>query len=207
MVDWAAGADLGLVDIIKFWTIYRQASQNTRIVAKQLQLILEQMHSEVNLQYNDIHLIGHSLGAQTAGLASGHLSGKIGRISGLDPAKPNFEGKDRVCRLDETDATLVDVVHTDIEKFGTNEKSGDIDFWPNGGLSQPGCFLLGCSHGRSMEYFALSIDGACHYTSTHASQLCDNSLCSECPIMGIKADKSSARGDFCLTTTDTKPYC
>ena len=43
-------------------------------------------------------------------------------ISGLDPAKPDFEGKDRVCRLDETDARFVDVIHSDIDKFGTNEQ-------------------------------------------------------------------------------------
>ncbi len=83
MVDWEAGADIGLVDILKFWTIYRQASQNTRVVAKQLHLLLEQLNKEVDLQFGDIHLIGHSLGAQTAGLAAAYLHGEIGRISGI----------------------------------------------------------------------------------------------------------------------------
>ena len=83
MVDWAAGADIGLDDIIKFWTIYRQASQNTRIVAKQLHLLLEQLNNQVGLQYGNIHVIGHSLGAQIAGLAAGYLSGQVGRISGI----------------------------------------------------------------------------------------------------------------------------
>ena len=45
---------------------------------------------------------------------------------GLDPAKPNFQGKDRRCRLDDTDAQFVDVIHTDIgsgiHEFGTNDQ-------------------------------------------------------------------------------------
>ena len=83
MVDWKTGADIGFDDIIKFWTIYRQASQNTRVVAKQLHLLLEQLHDEVSLEYDKMHLIGHSLGAQTAGLASAYISDGIGRISGI----------------------------------------------------------------------------------------------------------------------------
>ena len=84
MVDWASGADLGLVDFIKFWTIYRQASQNTRVVAKQLQLLLDQMDAEIGRSFgaDDMHLIGHSLGAQIAGLAAAHRNGKVERISG-----------------------------------------------------------------------------------------------------------------------------
>ena len=42
---------------------------------------------------DDIHLIGHSLGSHIAGYAGQNLSAAIGRISGLDPAEPYFEGK------------------------------------------------------------------------------------------------------------------
>ena len=34
---------------------------------------------------------------------------------GLDPAGPNFEYNDPACRLDPTDATFVDVIHSDGE--------------------------------------------------------------------------------------------
>ena len=60
---------------------------------------------------------------------------------GLDPAKPNFEGKDKICRLDETDAKFVDVIHTDIEKFGTNEQVRNLlsQMAPRGLNLAPGC--------------------------------------------------------------------
>ena len=85
MVDWSKGAGLSGMDILSL-TAYRQPSQNARVVAKQLQLLIEQLHSEVGLQYEDVHLIGHSLGAHIAGLASQHLSAQIGRITGKKTA-------------------------------------------------------------------------------------------------------------------------
>lgn len=65
------------------------------------------------LDMGDVHLIGHSLGAHTAGYAGEKLEGRIGRISGLDPAEPYFQGMPNHLRLDWTDAQLVDVIHTD----------------------------------------------------------------------------------------------
>lgn len=57
-------------------------------------------------------MIGHSLGAHTAGYA-GHAIEGLGRITGLDPAEPYFQGMPPFVRLDPTDADLVDVIHTD----------------------------------------------------------------------------------------------
>lgn len=65
------------------------------------------------LDPSDVHLIGHSLGAHTAGYAGEKLGGIIGRITGLDPAEPYFQGMPSHLRLDYTDAQLVDVIHTD----------------------------------------------------------------------------------------------
>lgn len=60
----------------------------------------------------DVHMIGHSLGAHTAGYAGERIAG-LGRITGLDPAEPYFQGMPSFVRLDPTDAKLVDVIHTD----------------------------------------------------------------------------------------------
>jgi pimeloyl-ACP methyl ester carboxylesterase len=57
-----------------------------------------------------IHVIGFSLGAQTAGLMVNYLSGerKLKRITGLDPAKPLFIRVGNDGRLDESDADFVE---------------------------------------------------------------------------------------------------
>jgi hypothetical protein len=42
--------------------------------------------------------------------------------------------------LDSSDAHFVDIVHTNGGLQGDIEEIGDVDFYMNGGISQPGCF-------------------------------------------------------------------
>lgn len=85
-------------------------------------------------------MIGFSLGAHTAGLIAQYLqSGKLKRITGLDPAKPMFVLLKAAKRLSEKDAVFVDVVHTDVLQRGILQPLGHVDFYVNGGIEQPGC--------------------------------------------------------------------
>ena len=77
------------------------------------------------------------------------------QCTGLDPAGPEFDDKDKAVRLNKDDAKLVDVIHTDglswgwdkvLGKaitlgmhFGTMVPMGHVDFYPNQGRMQPGC--------------------------------------------------------------------
>ena len=66
---------------------------------------------------------------------------------GLDPAAPYYENEHIDVRLDPTDADFVDVIHTDsktiiIHGFGTIQRMGHVDFFPNGGFHQIGCGKL-----------------------------------------------------------------
>lgn len=70
---------------------------------------------EEGASLSSVHLIGVSLGAHLAGFVGANLKGKIGRITGLDPAGPMFTSATPDERLDPTDAMFVDVLHTDMD--------------------------------------------------------------------------------------------
>ncbi|CAB3252302.1 unnamed protein product [Arctia plantaginis] len=121
---------------------YFTAAQNTWYIGRFAAQFIDYMVSR-GLNLNNTHLVGHSLGAQAAGVAGSAIqSGRVARITGLDPALPLFTGLPPEQRLDSSDALFVDVIHTDAGIFGVKEPIGHVDFYPNGGHSpQPGCEL------------------------------------------------------------------
>lgn len=99
---------------------------------------------KTNVPLKNVHVVGHSLGGQTAGFVGKEIINltngrRIKRISALDPAGPQFEFNVHSERLNESDAEIVVVVHTDNGLFGMNKKIGKVDFYPNGGFVQPDC--------------------------------------------------------------------
>uniref|UniRef100_A0A668AZE3 Triacylglycerol lipase n=1 Tax=Myripristis murdjan TaxID=586833 RepID=A0A668AZE3_9TELE len=128
-------------------TLYAQAANNARVVGAHVAFMINfvMVHEGHYKQKPDkFHIIGHSLGAHAAGGAGSAIPG-LARITGLDPTEPYFQGSDATVRLDVTDATFVDVIHTDGLPFdsklglGMSEPIGHIDFYPNGGELMPGC--------------------------------------------------------------------
>lgn len=69
------------------------------MVGLEIAYLIKKLQQEHGLQIEDVHLIGHSLGAHTAGYAAERIPG-IGRITGLDPAEPYFQGMGPSVRLD-----------------------------------------------------------------------------------------------------------
>ncbi|CAF4626709.1 unnamed protein product, partial [Rotaria sp. Silwood2] len=191
VIDWGGGA--------KF-PFYSNAVANTRLVGKQVGLFLQKIRKLKGISYDKIHCIGHSLGAHTCGYTSNAVDNQLSRISGLDPAGPFFSGKKIVVRLDKDDAKFVDIIHSNTEialglGLGITDESGDIDFYANGGQTQPGCPSIGaliggvlggqseaayeqasCSHGHS----------ECPYTAfpCHDYDSFMNGKCLVCPISG-----------------------
>jgi hypothetical protein len=107
-------------------------------------------------------LVGFSLGAHVAGYTGHHLNGTIGSIYGLDPAGPLFKNS-KNHRLHYKDAQFVQVIKTS-NWLGNTKVEGHQNFYPNGGLSQPGCkFIVEtltptiCSHHMAHEFFRLSL--------------------------------------------------
>ncbi|XP_065069254.1 pancreatic lipase-related protein 2-like isoform X1 [Rhopilema esculentum] len=197
---------------------YFQAAGNTRLVGAQIAYLIQRLHNDLRLCYSKVHLIGFSLGAQVAGFAGKRLREKghvISRITGLDPAGPVFAREPSKARLDSTDARFVDVIHTSFLYFvGIKDRSGDIDFYVNGGGAQPGCGLNKvppiCSHIRAVELFIKSINPPCDYRSYECSNYtafrfgyCKNARST---VMGYDVSKG-ARGKYYLQTSGTSPFC
>ncbi|XP_046985255.1 pancreatic triacylglycerol lipase-like isoform X1 [Schistocerca americana] len=178
VVDWAGGS----------LPLYTQATANTRLVGLELAYFVNYLEANFGLDPGDVHMIGHSLGAHTAGYAGERING-LGRITGLDPAEPYFQGLPTFVRLDPSDAKFVDVIHTDGKSifllgYGMSQPCGHIDFYPNNGKEQPGCdltetplpltlikegleeasrVLVACNHIRAIKLFTDSINGECPY--------------------------------------------
>ncbi|KAL3276598.1 hypothetical protein HHI36_011970 [Cryptolaemus montrouzieri] len=150
---------------------YIASSCSTRDIGKAItEFLLTLMKGDLKLLPN-IHLIGHSLGAQVAAFAGKEMMNrtgrKIGRITGLDAAAPLFEFPFKVprhLRLEAEDAEYVDGIHTNMGFFGFASAYGSADFFvENGSPIQPGCNTnnffedLVCSHARAVDLFQESI--------------------------------------------------
>ena len=65
---------------------YFEAAGNTRLVGAQIAYLTERLHAKYGLSFDNVHIIGHSLGAHTAGYAGKRLrlnNHPIARITGL----------------------------------------------------------------------------------------------------------------------------
>ncbi|KAK3600476.1 hypothetical protein CHS0354_023577 [Potamilus streckersoni] len=212
-VDWKKGADQ---------IIYAQAVANTRVVGALISLLMKTLDTVARgNSFARMHLIGHSLGAQVAGYAGERTLG-TGRITGLDPAGPLFTQTDPKVRLDPSDASFVDVIHTNANVSGIGHSVGHVDFYPNGGERQPGCLdafittlitaefekieeAFFCSHMRAVYYFTESINSICHFQS-YPCKSC-TTCGTGCAKMGYDAPEGNPRGNYFLSTNSKPPFC
>uniref|UniRef100_A0A8D0H521 Lipase domain-containing protein n=1 Tax=Sphenodon punctatus TaxID=8508 RepID=A0A8D0H521_SPHPU len=223
IVDWNRGATT---------IVYPHAVQNTKKVAEILKKLIDQMLAD-GASLDSIYMIGVSLGAHIAGFVGKMYNGKLGRITGLDPAGPLFSGKPPDERLAHTDAQFVDVIHTDIDGLGYRKPLGNIDFYPNEGTDQPGCpktisggsQYFKCDHQRSVYLFISSLKQSCNLTMYPCDSYkeyqngkctsCDAFQPMPCPILGYYADKwknyltgkDPPRTKAYSDTSETAPFC
>lgn len=213
VIDWSEGANPD-------WsqpTVPVPAS-NSRVVARQTRNLIRAIQTGTGYANSMVHCVGHSVGGQLCGYVGQEFTtDPIGRISGLDPAGTFFDTADPAARLSPNDALFVDVIHTDTVGFshsGTTINLGQVDFWPNKGVDQPGCSGNVCSHFRGQAYYTESLTSTCTFISDKCDSLEDvqQDLCypcsgSDCQYMGFHSIEYSARGTYALTTNDSPPFC
>ncbi|CAO1406886.1 unnamed protein product [Diamesa hyperborea] len=177
------------------------------------------------LKPEDLHIVGFSLGAQTAGvigrciLKTSNGEKFVGRITGLDSAIFDIVSLMITgSRLGQNDAAFVDTIHTNSGGFGGRETYGDVNFWVNGGLLQPSCansisiLAKSCSHSLAYTYWAESVRSTdpnifeakqCQSWTEFTSNTCNATA----PIgyMGLYAS-NTLRKNYYLSTNLASPY-
>ncbi|KAJ8918549.1 hypothetical protein NQ315_013054, partial [Exocentrus adspersus] len=202
-VDWQRGAE----------PPYDQAISNARVVALEIILLLKELKEKADVDFSQVHVIGHGVGAHIAGYV-GTTYNSIKKITGLDPSGPRFEGLPDLVKLNPTDAKYVEVLHTDAydsRSQGAREAMGHSDFYVNNGLQQPDCPMNttfpelisiernslnggqispGCNHKRAFKYFIEAVTGQ------------------DCVFLGIKCDSYEDFNDGkCTSCANSNGTC
>ncbi|KAI1304195.1 Pancreatic lipase-related protein 2 [Halotydeus destructor] len=224
-IDWLKAAPV---------LFYFRSVINSQLVGRQLAVLLEQLRVNRGLDMESVHLIGFSLGAHVSGYAARWLQSEynqtVGRISALDAASPSFElasGEKTDHHVSKKDAIFVDAIHTHIyqnlprlkgSRIGSRTPFGHVDFYPNGGKSQPHCdwifWDVTCHHYAAVEYFTYSIEYNmdCAYFAVKCSSFeeAEKGLCSNTDnmtTMGFFTRYQPERGIFYLKTAVKRPFC
>ncbi|XP_078416108.1 phospholipase A1 member A isoform X1 [Cetorhinus maximus] len=221
IVDWIIGST----------AVYHSAVQNSALLGFKISTLIANFIAHGSTK-DSFHLIGISLGAHVAGIVGHIFKGKLGRITGLDPAGPKFSKASVNERLDPSDAIFVEAIHSDSDCFGISEPVGHIDFYLNGGKDQPGCtrpilssvykYLI-CDHIRAVFLYISSIKNHCplmafpcqsyeHFTNGECTDCYNHSL-QRCPRIGLlergglSADEQPKEVKAYLMTSSDLPFC
>lgn len=206
-IDWSKGSDTS-----NYITARNRANATGTVMGKFIEFLVR----EGGITLDTVRIAGFSLGGQVVGYAGKYLKGQLPVIYGIDPAGPLFF-ENSTDRITHEDAKYVEVIHTNGQKLGHDRPLGHVDFYPNGGRSQPGCKwdLTGnCAHSRALYFFAESINGE----RAFLSKRCDSR--EDITETGCKGDGTtrlmgrdpeenqivSERQVYWLRTNDEKPF-
>lgn len=215
IVDWKDPAN----------QFYYVSSINTFDVSEHITKLLVNLYRNYGVNKKNFLLVGHSLGGQIIGFVGKlflkETQEKLPRIIALDPAGPLFLSRPIDKRLTKDDAEVVEVVHSDGGTFGYPSECGTIDFFPNGGSSQPGCKridladLVGtfsdpitCDHRRAWAYFTEAILNP----NTLVAQKCESwskfkkGRCEKGSDVAMGDLSTTATGSYYLETNKDRPY-
>ncbi|MFT7818267.1 phospholipase A1 member A-like [Arapaima gigas] len=158
-VDWLYQASFPYMSVVQH---YREVGLEVSVLINALK--------EKGSSLESFHFICVSLGAHVCGFIGTLFGGKLGRITGLDPAGPLVKKQDKFDRLDPSDALFVEAIHTDSDNFGISIPIGHVSFFLNGGKDQPGCsqskissvysYVI-CDHMRAIHVYMSSLNSSC----------------------------------------------
>lgn len=209
---------------------YNLAVYGYKEVAVQVSILINQLQRQ-GCKLESFHFIGVSLGAHVAGFVGTLFTGKIGRITGLDPAGPMFKRADASDRLDPSDAQFVEAIHTDSDYMGISIPVGHVDFFLNGGKDQTGCVRSNfesmydyviCDHMRALYVYISALNSSCPLVGIPCYSY-DNFLMGQClncdifkrkcPTIGLSKNSGivlspvPTEQKLFLFTSSSSPFC
>ncbi|XP_043591015.1 pancreatic triacylglycerol lipase-like [Bombus pyrosoma] len=194
ILDWSVISD----DLV-----YSVVAEIVPYVAERTASFINFMRIEAGLQTSNLKIVGHSFGAQIAGLSAREVgkSSRVAEVIALDPANVMFQHKKPGERVDKSDAENVQIIHTCSGQFGYYLSVGTSDFYANDGRHQPGCgidFFGVCAHLRSYKFFAESITNPKGFLGTRAD--------GATAYMGGATLDPTAKGTYYFKTNSQYPY-
>lgn len=199
-IDWSVLAQGDFAEV---------ATKNVPIVGSITARFIDSL-VEHGASLDSFHLIGFSMGSHVVGVTGSLVTkGKLPRITGVDPSINVFGELDASGRLDATDAVFVDAIHTNRSLVPV----GHVDFYPNGGVSQPGCPdpdpTNCCHHCRAVYLMAESITSTVGFRSLECASYenFQNGACggNNVALMGDPVSPTT-RGYYYLNTNANSPY-
>ncbi|XP_022219675.2 pancreatic lipase-related protein 3 [Drosophila obscura] len=170
--------------------------------------LIELLNRNFDVPLARILLVGFAEGAHLAGAVAAKVQTALGQrlpqLTALDPTEASLQHV-----LSPSDAQFVEVVHTNGGGLGTLERLGHVDYYPNGGETQPGCVEDSCSHERSFELLAEMwspendfVSALCGSVETMNVQNCRwTSL-----KMGQRSQREPTPGIYFLETRSAQPF-
>ncbi|XP_028155908.1 pancreatic lipase-related protein 2-like [Ostrinia furnacalis] len=199
VVDWSAGATAINTNLLV---------RNTVLSAGAVANFIEWLNEASGSTLEQYHIIGHGVGGHQAAMVSRNLGRGVAYLTGLDPSLIGWANN--LLRFRPNDAVYTEVIHTNTGVNGFLADIAHADFYPNGGISMPGCNSNSCDHDRSFFYFAESLG-----TGGFTGQECINfylavvGACNTLPgrlEMGGLEPKTGRRGVFWLETNAAPPF-
>lgn len=179
-----------------------------------------------NLGYDPsrMHLVGFSFGSTVFGITGREVISQstgaymIERITGLDPGQlPETIISMAGGRIGPGDARFVDTIHTEAVGFGDLEAAGHVQYFVNGGVTQPMCTSVintvaqTCSHLFASTIWVESIRAQSPIFPSLQCQSWNHFLNNDCnpnaPVGNLGVLTSTAlRGSYFLRTNNEAPF-
>ncbi|KAJ8704818.1 hypothetical protein PYW08_012138 [Mythimna loreyi] len=198
VVDWSAGA--GAI-------YYFTALANTLPSGVSVARFITWLNSVTGSSLSKYHVVGHNLGGHQAGIVGRNVEGAIGYITALDASFSGWSNNDD--KFQPSDGAYTEAIHTNSGILGYISTLAQADFYPNGGVSMPGCGNQECNHRRSVHYFAESLVSR-GFTGRRCSSVA-TAMTGNCFLlgnlnMGGLEPKPGKSGIYYLETNEAPPF-